>query len=76
MFGTSVERLGEWLVKEEGEAEAMDNFFIDVFLKDVRTGILPMPTLATPFVDVGSNMSRFTGRPIIPEQKKKNLFNI
>tara|TARA_R100001086_G_scaffold28641_1_gene13147 strand:- start:192 stop:4256 length:4065 start_codon:yes stop_codon:yes gene_type:complete len=75
MFGTSVERLGEWLVKEEGEAEAMDNFFIDVFLKDVRTGILPLPTLATPFVDVGSNMSWFTGRPIIPEQKKKNLFS-
>ena len=36
---------------------------------------MPLPNAVAPFVETSSNMSWFTGRPIIPENKKKNLFS-
>jgi hypothetical protein len=65
VFGTSFERMAEWMDKKDPEAfKGLGETLKDAFIPDF------IPTAIVPWINVYSNKSLFTGAPIVPQREQ------
>jgi hypothetical protein len=67
IFGTGAERFLDYYYDKDPDAI---NEFLNTFIKDTASSLIPIPDIGKPFFEAWSNKSLFTGQPIIPNSLK------